>query len=184
MKFSHSLKFNAVPEWQDNYVNYPTLKKIIYKLQQDQLINNGSQDEDFSAKNDSITITEFLEHLKLLDKNSGNINGGEEGNNYNNRNNRNNRRNKNNSPYNNNNSNTSSNSSDAGLYNDKEKSGSNNIKKRLAKNIFSKLRKSDLEKQSIDSANGSVVQLQYLTLPTAKRYSGRNRCWYWYWYWC
>lgn len=37
MKFSHSLKFNAVPEWQDSYVNYTTLKKTIYKLQQQQV---------------------------------------------------------------------------------------------------------------------------------------------------
>lgn len=37
MKFSHSLKFNAVPEWQDYYLNYPTLKKLIYTCQQEQL---------------------------------------------------------------------------------------------------------------------------------------------------
>lgn len=34
MKFSHSLKFNAVPEWQDQYLNYPQLKKVIYNAQQ------------------------------------------------------------------------------------------------------------------------------------------------------
>ena len=43
MKFSHSLKFNAVPEWADSYINYTGLKKAIYKLQQDQL-NNQPQD--------------------------------------------------------------------------------------------------------------------------------------------
>lgn len=37
MKFSHSLKFNAVPEWQDYYLNYPALKKVIYAAQQHQL---------------------------------------------------------------------------------------------------------------------------------------------------
>lgn len=44
MKFSHSLKFNAVPEWQDNYLNYPTLKKVIYVAQQKQLESLQPQD--------------------------------------------------------------------------------------------------------------------------------------------
>lgn len=30
MKFTHQLKFNAVPEWKEFYINYPLLKKIIY----------------------------------------------------------------------------------------------------------------------------------------------------------
>jgi hypothetical protein len=30
MKFTHQLKFNAVPEWKEYYINYPLLKKIIY----------------------------------------------------------------------------------------------------------------------------------------------------------
>ncbi|GBF95096.1 low-affinity phosphate transporter [Raphidocelis subcapitata] len=30
MKFTHQLKFNAVPEWKEHYINYPLLKKIIY----------------------------------------------------------------------------------------------------------------------------------------------------------
>ncbi|KAM9914836.1 hypothetical protein OXX69_000276 [Metschnikowia pulcherrima] len=44
MKFSHSLKFNAVPEWQDNYLNYPALKKVIYLAQQNQLENQEPND--------------------------------------------------------------------------------------------------------------------------------------------
>lgn len=31
MKFSHSLKFNANSEWNDYYINYNRLKKLIYK---------------------------------------------------------------------------------------------------------------------------------------------------------
>ena len=28
MKFSHSVQFNAVPEWSSNYINYSNLKKL------------------------------------------------------------------------------------------------------------------------------------------------------------
>lgn len=31
MKFSHSLRFNANSEWNDYYINYDRLKKLIYK---------------------------------------------------------------------------------------------------------------------------------------------------------
>lgn len=37
MKFSHSLQFNAVPEWSSKYIAYTTLKKLIYSLQRDSL---------------------------------------------------------------------------------------------------------------------------------------------------
>lgn len=37
MKFSHSLQFNAVPEWLSKYIAYTTLKKLIYSLQRDSL---------------------------------------------------------------------------------------------------------------------------------------------------
>ncbi|KAL8962555.1 MAG: hypothetical protein Q9183_005140, partial [Haloplaca sp. 2 TL-2023] len=33
MKFSHSIQFNAVPEWSSNYINYSNLKKLIYTLE-------------------------------------------------------------------------------------------------------------------------------------------------------
>lgn len=44
MKFSHSLKYNAVPEWQEHYLNYSQLKKLIYSLQAQelQLLGGGS----------------------------------------------------------------------------------------------------------------------------------------------
>lgn len=40
MKFSHSLQFNAVPEWSSKYIAYTTLKKLIYSLQRDSLRND------------------------------------------------------------------------------------------------------------------------------------------------
>ncbi|KAI9034503.1 SPX domain-containing protein [Hyaloraphidium curvatum] len=33
MKFTHSLNLNAVPEWQDHYINYSMLKKLIYQIE-------------------------------------------------------------------------------------------------------------------------------------------------------
>lgn len=41
MKFSHSLQFNAVPEWSTKYISYSTLKKLIYSLQRD-YVNSGA----------------------------------------------------------------------------------------------------------------------------------------------
>lgn len=33
MKFSHSIQFNAVPEWSSSYISYSNLKKLIYQLE-------------------------------------------------------------------------------------------------------------------------------------------------------
>ncbi|KAJ6129991.1 hypothetical protein N7512_002771 [Penicillium capsulatum] len=33
MKFSHSIQFNAVPDWSTNYIAYSNLKKLIYTLE-------------------------------------------------------------------------------------------------------------------------------------------------------
>ncbi|KAJ5678772.1 hypothetical protein N7462_007016 [Penicillium macrosclerotiorum] len=33
MKFSHSIQFNAVPDWSSNYIAYSNLKKLIYTLE-------------------------------------------------------------------------------------------------------------------------------------------------------
>ncbi|KIY66322.1 Sodium/sulfate symporter [Cylindrobasidium torrendii FP15055 ss-10] len=41
MKFSSSLKFNAVAEWWDEYIAYDTLKKTIYQLEKQQQAPNG-----------------------------------------------------------------------------------------------------------------------------------------------
>lgn len=35
MKFSHSLKFNSVPEWRAHYINYGALKKLSYALEKE-----------------------------------------------------------------------------------------------------------------------------------------------------
>ncbi|EEB06033.1 membrane transporter [Schizosaccharomyces japonicus yFS275] len=37
MKFSHSLKFNSVPEWAESYIAYSNLKKLIYTLEHEQI---------------------------------------------------------------------------------------------------------------------------------------------------
>lgn len=42
MKFSHSLQFNAVPEWSSKYIAYSHLKKLIYALQKDKLYASTS----------------------------------------------------------------------------------------------------------------------------------------------
>lgn len=33
MKFSHSIQFNAVPDWSSHYISYSNLKKLIYTLE-------------------------------------------------------------------------------------------------------------------------------------------------------
>ncbi|KAI9874368.1 MAG: low-affinity phosphate transporter, partial [Pleopsidium flavum] len=33
MKFSHSIQFNAVPDWSSNYISYSNLKKLIYTIE-------------------------------------------------------------------------------------------------------------------------------------------------------
>ncbi|KAK6844102.1 transporter [Apiospora arundinis] len=33
MKFSHSIQFNAVPDWSSHYIAYSNLKKLIYTLE-------------------------------------------------------------------------------------------------------------------------------------------------------
>ncbi|PIS57452.1 hypothetical protein CJI97_000494 [Candidozyma auris] len=45
MKFSHSIQFNAVPEWSSKYISYTTLKKLIYSLQRESLHRRKSDSE-------------------------------------------------------------------------------------------------------------------------------------------
>jgi len=40
MKFSHSIQFNAVPDWSSHYISYSNLKKLIYQLEKS--INQSS----------------------------------------------------------------------------------------------------------------------------------------------
>lgn len=72
MKFSHSLQFNAVPEWSSKYIAYSHLKKIIYTLQREKLYADGNIDtiiggqvEDTGTPNDV-----DLESTPLLFKNN------------------------------------------------------------------------------------------------------------------
>lgn len=51
MKFSHSLQFNAVPEWSSKYISYSHLKKIIYTLQRDKLYNGELKDTTTTSNN-------------------------------------------------------------------------------------------------------------------------------------
>lgn len=68
MKFSHSLQFNAVPEWSSKYIAYSHLKKIIYTLQREKLYANGN---DINLQqNGNINSTDVdLESTPLLLKN-------------------------------------------------------------------------------------------------------------------
>ncbi|AAS53999.2 AFR628Cp [Eremothecium gossypii ATCC 10895] len=55
MKFSHSLKYNAVPEWQDHYLNYSGLKKLIYALQAEELQYISGSGERGSGNEKTVT---------------------------------------------------------------------------------------------------------------------------------
>lgn len=69
MKFSHSLQFNAVPEWADNYLAYSNLKKLIYILEKAHLTPNQGQ-EDEEAENLLSATDEELDQrfISALDK--------------------------------------------------------------------------------------------------------------------
>lgn len=63
MKFSHSLQFNAVPEWASKYISYTTLKKLIYALQSESVRRRKDDLEsahlvlnEQSAANDPVTV--------------------------------------------------------------------------------------------------------------------------------
>ncbi|KAJ7503249.1 SPX domain-containing protein [Mycena galericulata] len=56
MKFSSSLKFNAVAEWWDEYITYDTLKKYIYQLEKTQHLHSSYHD------------LETTEHTSLVDR--------------------------------------------------------------------------------------------------------------------
>ncbi|CCE64421.1 hypothetical protein TPHA_0H02170 [Tetrapisispora phaffii CBS 4417] len=72
MKFSHSLQFNAVPDWSSKYIAYSQLKKTIYALQKDKLYNSSnitdlendglSPDNDHNTSDD-IYINKFIKEL-------------------------------------------------------------------------------------------------------------------------
>ena len=43
MKFSHSVQFNAVPEWSSHYISYSNLKKLIYQLEKQSNSKNAAR---------------------------------------------------------------------------------------------------------------------------------------------
>ncbi|KAM0335205.1 hypothetical protein ACHAQA_000247 [Verticillium albo-atrum] len=45
MKFSHSIQFNAVPDWSSHYVAYSNLKKLIYQLEKTAHQSSGGDGE-------------------------------------------------------------------------------------------------------------------------------------------
>ncbi|EPS45285.1 hypothetical protein H072_734 [Dactylellina haptotyla CBS 200.50] len=50
MKFSHSIQFNAVPDWSSNYIAYSNLKKLIYTLEKKvNEANQRTEDEEHTA---------------------------------------------------------------------------------------------------------------------------------------
>ncbi|KAL6947292.1 hypothetical protein ACO0QE_002172 [Hanseniaspora vineae] len=71
MKFSESLKYNAVPEWKQYYLDYSGLKRLIYKLQKQQLNNTdtNSNNDDSNSISGSEIEDDFvnLDHRNIDD---------------------------------------------------------------------------------------------------------------------
>ncbi|KAI9839507.1 MAG: hypothetical protein M1819_002132 [Sarea resinae] len=49
MKFSHSIQFNAVPDWSNHYIAYSNLKKLIYNLERSINQSNAPPSNDVEA---------------------------------------------------------------------------------------------------------------------------------------
>ncbi|KAJ5308835.1 hypothetical protein N7508_004214 [Penicillium antarcticum] len=49
MKFSHSVQFNAVPDWSSNYIAYSNLKKLIYTLEKQVNRTEGQSTTDVES---------------------------------------------------------------------------------------------------------------------------------------
>ncbi|KAI9361853.1 SPX domain-containing protein [Pilaira anomala] len=66
MKFSHSLQFNAVPDWIDHYVAYDHLKKLIFQIEKERVdaLNNTSSDAE---KMSEIVVQDQDKFLTQLD---------------------------------------------------------------------------------------------------------------------
>lgn len=75
MKFSHSIQFNAVPEWSSHYISYSNLKKLMYQLEkqvnsQSELARTASIDAEASPllTNGSVEDTDKVFSRKLDDE--------------------------------------------------------------------------------------------------------------------
>ena len=63
MKFSHSLQFNAVPEWSSKYIAYSQLKKLIYSLQKEKLYQDAASSDPERAPLNKNYTSRFLDAL-------------------------------------------------------------------------------------------------------------------------
>lgn len=75
MKFSHSIQFNAVPEWSSKYIAYTTLKKLIYSLQRDSLRRNhlhGDADDTADLEENAHLVGEHYSSTAQLDNEDSN----------------------------------------------------------------------------------------------------------------
>ena len=141
MKFAHSLKFNAVPEWY--YLKYSTLKKTIYELQQDQIAYNGNQDQGYIVGKETTTVTELVDNFEANYSPSSKGSGG---------------------------SSSSSNSDsieEGSSYNDDSDAKINSnegMKNRLAKklNLLQKLKKNKPFRNSTNSSSASDIELNHI----------------------
>ncbi|KDQ24963.1 hypothetical protein PLEOSDRAFT_52207 [Pleurotus ostreatus PC15] len=67
MKFSSSLKFNAVAEWWEDYIAYDALKKLIYQLEKKKH-NLDSQYHDIESNEHSALISQDIDDTDVLFK--------------------------------------------------------------------------------------------------------------------
>ncbi|KAI9598907.1 SPX domain-containing protein [Syncephalis fuscata] len=76
MKFSHQLKFNAVPEWSDHYVAYPQLKKLVYQIERNVVFTRAAGEEDTLPEHEPLLDVRSRansEFLPVLDRELGRI---------------------------------------------------------------------------------------------------------------
>lgn len=66
MRFSHTLQLNAVPEWIDSYVNYDTLKKLIFQLEKENVDEiNANEDPEKMLEHKQDGEARFLTALDV-----------------------------------------------------------------------------------------------------------------------
>ncbi|SLM36662.1 spx domain-containing protein, partial [Lasallia pustulata] len=69
MKFSHSIQFNAVPDWSSHYISYSNLKKTIYTLEKEiHKPHTDDRDEDQSALLGGASFEPDVIFRKMLDQ--------------------------------------------------------------------------------------------------------------------
>ncbi|KAF1991314.1 SPX domain-containing protein [Aulographum hederae CBS 113979] len=75
MKFSHSIQFNAVPDWSSHYIAYSNLKKLIYSLEKQlhQKAGASTQDPENSPLLDSSVEDPDKVFTNALDRELENI---------------------------------------------------------------------------------------------------------------